>query len=580
LRWLAVHDRELIRMIALVVRDREWRTLPPQALRVRDTRRGMFVDAHTSIGSAILHWRLHAAPVPRGIEVRATLRAEGDVITNRAGLVVLLPTAVFANARFAVGHPDGRRTRGRLPRHIAPHQPMIDVASARLAIAEGPVLSLAFEGEIFEMEDQRNWLDPTYKLYSRPLSRPAPYCIHEGERIEQRVRVEVSGASHRIARRAHVPRQGRLPSIGIATAPGRVPDDAPTLAALREAAPAYVVHRTDARARGVSAAARLASALDADLRLETFGDGPLLAAAIRRTRPQSVSPYFSGRLLEQALAEPHTPVSSGTFADFVMLNRGAVPKHAAVVTFGLCPTVHARDDRSLVETIDALPQVFAQARRLAGRRQVDAGPCALRRRLSPRTGLPDVEPLPGQRGEYDVDPRQHAPIAAAWLACAIAVAAAEGVSRVCVFEAAGARGLVRGVAPSAQGVANVARSPAHVARSPAHAVLVALASHAAGSVTLHGLDARRGAAFVTGAAEGAELWLVDLSGTRRDLPRGAWRAGETLHVGRRRGGAQWSTMRSARLAPYGIARIAIAHRRQNVPAIARKWCVMEGDGRG
>ena len=34
--------------------------------------------------------------------------------------------------------------------------------------------NVAFDGDIFEMEDQRNWTDASYKIYSTPLRLPFP----------------------------------------------------------------------------------------------------------------------------------------------------------------------------------------------------------------------------------------------------------------------------------------------------------------------------------------------------------------------------------------------------------------------
>ena len=42
----------------------------------------------------------------------------------------------------------------------------------------------------FEMEDQRQWLDASFKTYFRPLSWPLPYTVEEGSRIDQQVTLE------------------------------------------------------------------------------------------------------------------------------------------------------------------------------------------------------------------------------------------------------------------------------------------------------------------------------------------------------------------------------------------------------
>src|SRR6185369_10844563 len=101
--------------------------------------------------------------------------------------------------------------------------------------------------------------------------------------------------------------------------------------------------------RGLSAAARLARSLGIPLRVEAFGDSAALAEGIARVKPESVAPYFSGPRVEQALAAGRIPRTRGTFADFVMLNRNGIAPDADRVAFAVCPTVHARDDRSLIE---------------------------------------------------------------------------------------------------------------------------------------------------------------------------------------------------------------------------------------
>ena len=49
------------------------------------------------------------------------------------------------------------------------------------------------EGDTFEMEDQRNWMDASYKTYVRPLALPWPYTLAKGEKLSQRVSLPVTG---------------------------------------------------------------------------------------------------------------------------------------------------------------------------------------------------------------------------------------------------------------------------------------------------------------------------------------------------------------------------------------------------
>ena len=162
LRWVEAGGVECLRMVGVVVRDSAWRTLTPSKLVERAKGERWTVDGRTAAGSGTLLWRLSLLPRPRGMEVRAAMRACGNVLTNRSGLVVLLPAARFAGARYVVRHADTREEHGLLPRDIAPHQPLRDAAALRLSVARGPALAFTFAGDTFEMEDQRNWLDPSF----------------------------------------------------------------------------------------------------------------------------------------------------------------------------------------------------------------------------------------------------------------------------------------------------------------------------------------------------------------------------------------------------------------------------------
>ena len=61
----------------------------------------------------------------------------------------------------------------------------------------GGEITIRFEGDLFEMEDQRNWTDASYKTYSTPLRLPYPAPISEGDRVWQRVTIEATGGEQR-----------------------------------------------------------------------------------------------------------------------------------------------------------------------------------------------------------------------------------------------------------------------------------------------------------------------------------------------------------------------------------------------
>ena len=85
----------------------------------------------------------------------------------------------------------------RFPADISPHQPAFDIAGLSWS-HDGLDIDVRFAGDVFEMEDQRNWTDASYKTYSRPLALPFPYALAAGERVVQSID---DRASNRGARR-------------------------------------------------------------------------------------------------------------------------------------------------------------------------------------------------------------------------------------------------------------------------------------------------------------------------------------------------------------------------------------------
>ncbi|HCK09781.1 MAG TPA: hypothetical protein DHW45_07880, partial [Candidatus Latescibacteria bacterium] len=62
----------------------------------------------------------------------------------------------------------------------------------RHEVVAGVTAEVRFEGDVFEMEDQRNWTDASYKTYCTPLANPYPVDVAAGTKIRQSVTISVS----------------------------------------------------------------------------------------------------------------------------------------------------------------------------------------------------------------------------------------------------------------------------------------------------------------------------------------------------------------------------------------------------
>jgi D-apionolactonase len=185
------HGVELVRAVRVVARDEDWNTFEhtTSAPTLDEDGALRFAIAIEDVGTATVVVRLET----ERCEVTATIRPSREVDVNRLGLVVLLSPSL-AGAPFEVVDPSGRTMPAAFPEHIAPHQPARDIRALRYAV-DDQLVTLDFVGDVFEMEDQRNWTDASFKVYNRPLALPFPYRVGPSDTIEQSVRVTVAGRS-------------------------------------------------------------------------------------------------------------------------------------------------------------------------------------------------------------------------------------------------------------------------------------------------------------------------------------------------------------------------------------------------
>ena len=198
---LRLGEREVLRRVHVAVRDRNWGTIPA-TLSAYDLRRRTFeitFDARHWEGEIDFAWRGRIVGTPEGA---ITYTMAGEALTgflkNRIGLCVLHPMEA-AGAPCTVEHVDGGVEEGAFPRLIAPHQPFLGIRAIRHRVAEGVWATVRLEGDTFEMEDQRNWTDASFKTYSTPLALPIPVRIDAGTRVEQSLHLTIAGAPKRAA---------------------------------------------------------------------------------------------------------------------------------------------------------------------------------------------------------------------------------------------------------------------------------------------------------------------------------------------------------------------------------------------
>jgi D-apionolactonase len=471
LRWIRCGSREVLRGIYVAVRDPRWGTVPgtlaglavesgPDRFRVR------FRSSHRD-GPIHFDWE----GVLEG-DATGTVRfgmdgeARSTFVKNRIGLCVLHPILECAGQPCEVERADGLVVRGVFPRFVSPQQPFLGIRALRHEVVPGLGAELRFQGDVFEMEDHRNWSDASFKTYSTPLALPYPAEIRAGTRVQQSVTLRLTGdarprpvlvsRAEAVRLRVDTDRSLPLPRIGLGAATeGRVPTEGErshlrTLgldhlrvdlhlpAAEADLAPA--IH--ESRALDVPLEVALFLSDDAEEDLQVF------ASLARRQKPRvgiwllfrEATATTTDGLVAQARRwllpiEPAARFGGGTDLNFAELNRGR-PSAAELdqVSFSLNPQVHAFDDATLVENLASLRSLADSARAFVGSCPLALSPVTLRPR--PRG--------PSLASAEAADPRHAAHFGAVWTAGLLAAATEAGFAGLTLFEPVGPLGFVEG----------------------------------------------------------------------------------------------------------------------------------------
>lgn len=454
-RHIAVDGIDIVQQIYGAVRGPSWETIPPvfRLLRIDDSGSACaadFVMEHRW-GDVGFTW---LGSVRGDESSRLTFTFTGRALSrfprNRIGLCLLSPLSC-AGIECAVTHADGSVEKGTFPAAVAPHQPFLSIKGIRYRLAGLGEVDITFAGDEFEMEDQRNWTDGSFKTYCTPLALPLPVGVKPGDVVEQSIIVSFTPeTSTAKSPRAADTEDGvaltdsaelyRLPKLGATWADRDPEDDA--VALLSRIGPAVVAVSADANVPDGAArlAARAAASAEAgadtlvSLRLGEAADPASLekllsvlpadgtvGAALLPDAPHLLTdPKWTRPLL--AAIPDGMPRGVGVSTFFAELNRNRPDGAAAdFLMFSANPQVHAFDDEAIMENLEGLRGALRDgARTFAGPAGTVVAPLTLTNiHLADSPQAAD-------------DPRQQTAFAAAWATGAVR-AVSEGGADICIF---------------------------------------------------------------------------------------------------------------------------------------------------
>ncbi|TCN29526.1 hypothetical protein [Sinorhizobium americanum] len=474
LRMIRFSGTEVLRAISFLVRDRDWGTCEAEitGLIVEEEGAATIVryDARFQApDGAVLDCRSTIEVFPDALIFDTHFTPDRDFETARAGFAILHPIVGLAGQAVTVEHGGGSVEQSVFPDRIEPWQPFKDIAALTHEVMPGTQAECRMAGDVFEMEDQRNWTDGSYKTYVRPLALPWPYVLRAGETVHQAIRLSIRQVGAATPERNQEPGpirislrrdQGKLPAIGVGLRPDEVSEELLDASLIRELGACHLICHFDPEA-GHGAAAlthfrQMADTSGAAVTLECFvpcrrplddelreiarmvRDSGLRLASLaispsvdrQSTPPGSVWPECPPLedIYEAAhRAFPGVPLGGGMFSYFTELNRKRVPAdRLAYVTHCTNPIVHAADDRSVMQTFEALRDVTRSVRAIYGNKPYRVGPSTIAMRQNPYGSQTKDNPSGKRIAMANRDPRHNALFGAAWtLAYAATVADAE-----------------------------------------------------------------------------------------------------------------------------------------------------------
>ncbi len=488
LRRVTLGSRELIRRIHGAVRDARWGTVPGAVVDESiecgvDSFRIRYRREHRE-GDIDFAWNAEITGASDG-----TIRfvfdgvARSTFLANRVGLCVLHPIRECAGARAKGFALDGSVRSLSFPDLVSREQPIVGfegLAGLAHEVISGVWAELRFEGGTFETEDQRNWIDASFKTYAPSLRLPFPVEMQKGTRVRQEVILRIvddSGAIVIPARgddrsdpatvpvRIVVPEGpwAAIPALGLGCTGDLSPENFPDKGFMQALGLSHL--RADVRLAGGEWGHRLlcnsleAAVLGLPVELvvhvpESGAEGlaelrdwmasaPGRPAPIRATRILVVSDGAKSTTtsalvaVRESLGDLGVPIGAGTDGDLYEFHLQPPATGADFLAWTMNPQVHATDTDSLMETPSgAAAQVGAMRARHPGARLAVTSIS-----LRPRTAPCPSESAPSSASP-GVDPRQTSLACAAWTVAMMAKLTPAGPESLTWFETSGWLGVM------------------------------------------------------------------------------------------------------------------------------------------
>ena len=479
LRYIQLGDHEVLRMINHAIRDHNWNTISfeitGEEIEKSDRSFSIKYTARAREDSVDFLWKCLITGDEDGtINFIIDGEALSNFKRNRIGFTVLHPIRECTGQPVKIIHPDGSSEMNEFPVLISPHQPFFDIKGMEWSLGENRAV-LEFKGDIFETEDQRNWIDESYKTYCTPLENPFPVDVKKGDKVRQEILLKTEGKSgvepgdDQKFSFSIDPAPYPLPKIGIGQSTEVIDLSADQAEKLKKISFDHYqidLKLFDEHWKEQWERVKIeADALNLPLELSLFFDevdreltlfSSIAGAGITSVSMVNVFNKNSVATQEETITKvipelrklfPEAEIGAGTNAFFTELNRDRPPtRDIDYLVYSINPQVHAFDNDSLVECIATVPYTIKTAKAFSNNKPVNISPITFKMRWNPNaTGEETIreDQLPDA-----VDPRQMSLFGASWVAGLLNNILPEKPDSLTFFETVGLKGIIQSDSPS------------------------------------------------------------------------------------------------------------------------------------
>ncbi len=488
LRYIKFGDKEIIRRVYVAVRDHNWDTVIPVLSNVRMNIANDSFNINYSVSNiqdnVDFLWEGNIIGKPDGtITFSMDGVARSTFWRNRIGFCILYPME-YAGADCEIEHVSGAFEKSLFPKFIAPQriidgkpspvEPFSNMRALVYQVVPNVLAEVRFEGENFEMEDQRNWTDASFKAYGTPLKNPSPVEVKTGTKISQTFTLSIreqdkiikpSKTDDTLTFSIGKNALRNLPKIGLDEASHGQPlnekeiERLKTLNLSHQRLSLYLSNpdykkklrqsSKEANKLGINLETALFLSNEAESELQLFVEllkqikPPIVNWLIFHKKEMTTSEKWIILARKYLKDYDHNcNVGSGTNVFFADLNRSIPPfKVMDFITYSINPQVHAFDNLSLVETLSAQGETVKSARNFSNNKPISVSPITLKMRFNPNATAPEANvesnQLPSQ-----VDVRQMSLFGAAWTLGSLKNLSESETRSLTYYETTGWRGVM------------------------------------------------------------------------------------------------------------------------------------------